>query len=190
MKKIVPYSILSLFGIFSAIMINKVTTLVGLPFLLLIFIFSFMMVGCMTKDSKSTIIKRIAKSYFLFMVGGSTYVLIELVYRARTHFSMYILGGLCFILIGLLNEVMNVSIITQMVFSAIIIVLLEYATGYIVNIQLGYNVWDYSEMPYNLHGQICLLFFNLWFLLSLAGIFIDDLLRSIVFKEKFPKYYL
>ena len=77
-----------------------------------------------------------------------------------------------------------------MFLSSIIIIGLEYITGYIVNIKLELNIWDYSNLPYNLNGQICLLFFNLWFLLSIVGILIDDILRTFVFGENFPKYYL
>ena len=65
---------------------------------------TFLLVGHVSKDSKSTALKRIVKSYFLFMIGGATYVLIEILFRDYSHVSMFILGGLCFILIGLLND--------------------------------------------------------------------------------------
>ena len=40
----------------------------------------------------------------LFIIGGFIYAGIEIGMRGFTHWSMFIVGGLCFIIIGLLNE--------------------------------------------------------------------------------------
>ena len=40
----------------------------------------------------------------LFIIGGITYVLIEISYRGYSHISMFIVGGFCFILVSSLNE--------------------------------------------------------------------------------------
>ena len=124
------------------------------------------------------------------MIGGATYNVIELLFRGYTHWSMFILGGLCFILIGLLNEIFNLSITSQMLLSSVIITGLEFIAGVIVNLMFRLNIWDYSNLPYNFMGQVCLLFFNLWFLLSFIGIVIDDYIRSILYDESMPTYYL
>lgn len=130
------------------------------------------------------------KYLFLFLFGGFTYGGIEILFRGYSHISMFIAGGLCFILIGLLNEVLpwNLSLISQMVISALIITTVELITGLIVNVWLNLNVWDYSSLPYNVAGQICLLFTNIWFLLSLPAILLDDYLRYFILKEKKPRY--
>jgi uncharacterized membrane protein len=60
--------------------------------------------------------------------------------------------------------------------------------GIIVNLAFKWGVWDYSQMPYNFMGQICLLYFNLWFLLSLMAILLDDYVRFFVLKEEKPHY--
>lgn len=190
MKKISPYILLTSLAIYSSFMLSNVWKVFNIYAILLFMLSTFLLVGHVSKDSKSTALKRIVKSYFLFMIGGATYVLIEILFRNYSHVSMFILGGLCFILIGLLNELIDISLPSQMFLSSIIITGLEYVTGYIVNIKLELNIWDYSNLPYNLNGQICLLFFNLWFLLSIVGILIDDILRTFVFGENFPKYYL
>jgi len=103
---------------------------------------------------------------------------------------MLIAGGICFILIGLLNEIFpyKVSIISQMFISALIVTAVEFISGYIVNIILGLNVWDYSDLPYNFLGQICLLFSNIWFLLSLPAIILDDYLKYYLLGEEKPSY--
>ena len=96
------------------------------------------------------------KYLFLFLVGGFTYFYIEILFRGYSHFSMIICGGLAFILCGAINQLMHfrISLVSQMILSSIIITGLEFVTGYLVNIRLHWNVWDYSKMPYNLHGQM------------------------------------
>jgi uncharacterized membrane protein len=105
---------------------------------------------------------------------------------------MVILGGVCFVIIGLLNEfyTWKMALISQMFISAIIITVLEFITGSIVNLWLNLGVWDYSYMPYNFLGQICLLYTNLWFLLSLPAIVIDDYIRYFFMREEKHKYKL
>lgn len=136
--------------------------------------------------------KLLLKYLFLFLVGGAIYCVIELLYRGYTHPSMYILGGLCFIVCGLFNEIFewDTPLLIQMLLSSIAITDLEFITGIIVNLILHLNVWDYSDLPFNLLGQICLPFCIIWFFLSLIGIVLDDYLRYYFFNEEKPKYKL
>lgn len=103
---------------------------------------------------------------------------------------MLLLGGLCFVLIGLINEHFSwkMKLWKQQFIATIIITTLEFITGYIVNIKLGWNVWDYSSLRFNLMGQICLLYSVFWFFLSAIGIILDDWLRYFLFKEEKPHY--
>lgn len=120
----------------------------------------------------------------LFLIGGRLYTWIELLWRGRTHWTMFMLGGLCFVIMGMLNEykfAWQQSLITQSIISAIVITVLEFITGCIVNLWLGWHIWDYSELPFNLMGQICLHFFLLWILFSAAGIILDDWLRYLAY---------
>lgn len=130
------------------------------------------------------------KYLFLFLTGGFAYFYIEILYRGFSHFSMIICGGLAFILCGAINQLMQfkVSVISQMILSMFIITALEFITGYIVNIQLNWNVWDYSGLPFNLLGQICLAYSLIWLILSLACIFLDDIIRWKIFDEQKPTY--
>jgi uncharacterized membrane protein len=102
---------------------------------------------------------RTLKYILLFFIGGYSYCGVELLFRGFSHISMLIAGGICFILIGLLNDVFphRISIISQMVISSLIITAVEFIVGMIVNVWLDLNVWDYSKLPYNFMGQICLL---------------------------------
>lgn len=132
------------------------------------------------------------KYLFLFLVGGFTYFYIEILFRGYSHFSMIICGGLAFILCGAINQLMHfrISLVSQMILSSIIITGLEFVTGYLVNIRLHWNVWDYSKMPYNLYGQICVAYSAIWLILSLVCIFVDDLIRWKIFDEERARYYI
>ena len=136
------------------------------------------------------ILKLLGKYTILFIIGGIVYNLIEIIWRGYSHWTMFILGGLCFVFLGLINEFIpwDMPLCIQMLIGTIIITILEYITGYIVNIKLGMNVWDYSLLPFNLNGQICLLFSILWYFISAIGIILDDIIRWKLFKEEKPTY--
>ena len=137
-------------------------------------------------------ISKLIQFLILFLVGGSVYVMIELLWRGRSYPSMFVLGGICFYLIGLINEKYpwDMPLISQMFISSIIVTTSEFIFGVILNIILKLGIWDYSQMPYNLCGQICLLFSILWFLLSAVAIVLDDFIRWKWFGEKKPKYHI
>ena len=109
-------------------------------------------------------IQKIIANFFKYLliweIGGITYYTVEILFRGYSHESMFILGGLCLVFIGLLNEIFsfNMYFELQVIIGDIIVVGLEFVTGLIVNIWLGLGVWDYSNMPFNFMGQVCLLF--------------------------------
>lgn len=132
----------------------------------------------------------ILKYIFLFIFGGFAYILIELLWRGRTHWTMFILGGIAFVSVGLLNNVLpwEMNFETQATIGATIITVLEFIAGVIVNIIFKMNVWNYSTIPLNFMGQVCLPFSLLWLLLSGVIIVVDDYIRYKFFNEKKPKY--
>ena len=133
---------------------------------------------------------KIKKYEFLFFVGATIYVIIEKLYRGYSHWTMFLLGGICFIALGLINEVIpwDMPLLLQMFIGGIIITVLEFITGCVVNLWLGWNVWDYSELPCNLLGQISLFSSIVWIGLSLVGIVLDDFIRWKFFGEDKPHY--
>lgn len=132
------------------------------------------------------------KYLILFDTGGLLYVILELLWRGWSHWSMFILGGICFIALGLINEVFpwDMPLWKQMLTGACLVTALELMTGCIVNLWLGWDVWDYSNLPGNILGQICPQFFVVWIFVSLGGIVLDDWLRYRWFGETFPHYRL
>ena len=132
------------------------------------------------------------KLFLLFLMGGCIYFAIEVAYKGESHASMFITGGTAFVLIGGINNYFDCDMpfVRQMLYSSVIITLLEFICGCIVNLWLGMYVWDYSDMPFNLLGQICLPFTAIWFALSPAAIFLDDFFRWQMFGEDKPRYVL
>lgn len=126
----------------------------------------------------------------LFLIGGIAYYFIEILYRGYSHFSMIIVGGLCFILIGSIDEFSNkeIPLLLQMIISVLIIDIIELFSGIIINKLLLLDVWDYSSLRYNFLGQISLRSSIAWFFLSLLAIYMDDLLRHVIYKEKMHLY--
>ena len=104
----------------------------------------------------------ILKKSALFTLGGGVYVGLELLWRGRSHVSMFAAGGLCFLLLGRIRRLPGRIILGPAVITAV-----ELATGLLVN--RDYSVWDYRAMPGNFLGQICPAYCLLWLPLSLAA---------------------
>ena len=123
-------------------------------------------------------------------MGGFIYGAIEILFRGYTHPSMFVTGGLCLVWVGGLNSFFEkqLSLPAQMFIGSIIITTAEFLCGLIVNIGFGMNVWDYSNMPFNIMGQVCLMFLCFWFLISFPAIIIEDFIRSGMFGEGKKNY--
>ena len=114
------------------------------------------------------IFKKSKKYAFCFAIGSAGYGIIELIWRGRTHWTMLIAGGICFVIFSLIEERMREkSLLTKCMLCSLSITLVELIFGIIFNIILKMNVWDYSKIPLNIFGQICPLYSMLWAGLSL-----------------------
>ena len=129
------------------------------------------------------------KYLFLGVIGSIVYMSLEILWRGYTHWTMGVLGGMCFICLGLINEILSweTPLVLQMFIGGTIITVLELITGCIVNLWLGWNIWNYTWQP-NLWGQISLYSSIGWIGLSLIGIVLDDYLRFWLFHEDKPRY--
>ena len=117
---------------------------------------------------------------FLMLVGGAIYYGLEIVNRGYSHWTMAVVGGICFVLMGLLSEYnkWNMPLIGLMGISSLIVTTIELMAGIILNLWLNLNIWDYSELPFNFLGQICLPFTIIWFCLSLPAILLNKYLGT------------
>ena len=104
---------------------------------------------------------KICKYSLLFSVGGVVYMGMELLWRGRSHGSMFLAGGTCFLLLGLLNRAQpRLPGWLRFPVGALVITMVELAAGLLVNRQ--YGVWDYRGQWGNFCGQICPAFTALW----------------------------
>lgn len=123
----------------------------------------------------------ISKDFLLFSVGGLSYGAMELLWRQRTHWSMVLTGGACFLaLYKLYGRFPRLSMPEKCVLGSLIITSLEFAVGCVVNLAFNLGVWDYSDLPFNILGQVCLLYSVLWGFLCIP---ISGICRLITIKE-------
>ena len=109
---------------------------------------------------------------FLFLVGGSGYVGLELLWRGRSHISMFLAGGLCFLLLGQLDRT-RLSFSAKCLLGAVIITAVELLAGLLTN--RDHQVWDYRQMPFNFLGQVCLSYSLLWIPVSFGAMLLHRL---------------
>lgn len=129
--------------------------------------------------------KKIREYTAVYTIGSLCYSAVEVLWRGFTHWTMAIAGGICFLLLYLLNlKLGRCSMFKKCFFGAAIITGVEFVVGCVVNLFLDWKVWDYSNMPFHLLGQVCLLFSGLWFLLCIPGLMLASLLRRRIFRHR------
>lgn len=116
---------------------------------------------------------------FIFLFGGLVYGLIEVLFRGYTHWTMLVTGGACFLIFYILNFILKTdSILIRCVIAMIVITTLEFIVGYVVNIILKWNVWDYSNLFLNFMGQISALYSSIWFSMGVPMTIAANFLKS------------
>ena len=109
---------------------------------------------------------------FLFLVGGIGYVGLEFLWRGRSHISMFLAGGICFLLLGQLDRA-RISVFMKCLLGAAVITTVELLVGLMTN--RDHQVWDYRQMPYNFLGQVCLSYSLLWIPVSFLAMLLHRL---------------
>lgn len=129
---------------------------------------------------------QIGKRILFFLMGGAAYVFLEFLWRGWSHGSMFLAGGSCFLLLGKLNAFRpKLSLPLRGLVGAGIITMVELLAGLLFN--RNYQVWDYRNLPFHFHGQICLPFFLLWIPLGLLAMYVYSWLdRKISFSPESP----
>ncbi len=129
--------------------------------------------------------KNLKNTLIFFSVGAMGYGLIELLWRGHTHWSMLTCGGLCFSIFGKLSsKLKNISLLYKAIIGSFFVTVLEFIYGIIFNVLLKKDVWDYSNIPFNFKGQICLLYSVFWWILGLVFIPFADFLNKRLKKGK------
>lgn len=138
--------------------------------------------------------KKINKILVLFLFGFFTYMLIELMYRQYTYVLMGVVGGIAVLLIDQINNRISwdIDILIQGTIGSLIITFFEYAIGKLSLAGVLPVMWDYSNVPLNYKGIICLPFSLAWIGLSIVAVVIADAINYYLLddEEVVPYYKL
>lgn len=131
------------------------------------------------------------RQIILFLVGFCAYITIEVCFRGHSYLLMGIVGGIILLLIDQINERIswNIDLIVYGIIGSAIATLFEFIIGETLKILNLSPMWDYSNLPFNFDGVICLPFSLLWIILSIIGVLIADAINYYVFEELPIPYY-
>ena len=137
-------------------------------------------------------VKKISMYTFIWAIGGIAYYAIEILYRGYSHWSMFVVGGtvLTFCTYQGVEMDWTEPIWIQILRATVFATSLEFITGIIVNKYMALSVWDYSDQPLQLWGQICIPFMLLFSGLISIAIPIGGVLVHRLFGEKKPNIFI
>lgn len=147
------------------------------------------------KETKSTLARYRAfmcvKYCSLFLVGFFGYMIMELLFRGYTYFTMGVLGGITILILDKLNSKISwdMDLLLQGCIGSILITTMELIVGEFIKINHFTEMWNYSNIPMNFDGVICLPYSLLWILVSLFAIFVADSINYYLFNEQPTPYY-
>ena len=91
----------------------------------------------------------------VFLIGGAVYSMLEIAWRGYTHWSMTLCGGLCFLVLYALHvHARALPLLLRCLLGSLSITALEFAAGCIVNLWLGWDVWEYSADMSAVHAFV------------------------------------
>jgi len=129
---------------------------------------------------RSAVRKRIGEFALVYSTGAASYSILEILWRGFTHWTMFFVGGACFLAIYI-NELFSNGkrLWKRCLVGCLTITSIEFVAGCIINIALKWNVWDYSKTKPQFLGQICLLYSALWFFLCIPICSLCKLFRTL-----------
>ena len=136
--------------------------------------------------------KKVSEDMFLWTLGGVIYYTIEMLFRGFSHWSMFVLGGFCMLFFekqGIWTGWKD-PLWRQVIRCSIFVTAGEFMTGIFVNKMMKWNVWDYSDQPLNLFGQICVPFIILFSGLCVIGILIVGFVLHWIYREEDPQFHV
>ena len=136
--------------------------------------------------------KIIIKNIILFLVGYCAYIAIEVTFRGVSYPLMGICAGLAVIIIDKINDYISwdIDIILQGVIGSIVITIFELIIGEIsLRTELLPIMWNYSNVPLNFDGVVCVPFSLIWIGLSIIGILVADTINYYIINIQPCPYY-
>lgn len=134
---------------------------------------------------------KIGKCVFMFIFGFMGYVTIEVIFRNVSYPLMGLCGGLVFVLLDRINDKISwdIDILVQGTIGSLLITSLEFIIGEMSLRGLIQPMWDYSDMPFNYKGIVCLPFSLIWVGLSIIAIVVADFINYYIFNDSTVPYY-
>ena len=130
-------------------------------------------------------LSKIRNNTVIFSVGGVLYGITELLWRKKTHWTMIVTGGICFLLLfRIFARIHKLGNIYKCMIGSFVITTVEFMVGCIVNIKFHMKVWDYSELPFNILGQVCPVYSFLWGVLTVPIIVVCNIVNRLLTKNK------
>lgn len=123
---------------------------------------------------------KIWKQAVLFYLGGMSYMGLEVLWRGWSHGAMFVLGGLCFLVLGHIAGRIRSRLLAALA-GAGAVTAMELACGLLVNRR--FQIWDYRQMPLNYRGQICLPYVVLWIPVCMLALWLYEVLEGHLFVD-------
>ncbi|MBR5370854.1 MAG: hypothetical protein IK130_01430 [Oscillospiraceae bacterium] len=117
-----------------------------------------------------------------FLLGFFIYTLLEITGRGRTHWTMGILGGIVLAVLYSMEGSLPAGRIVRALLGAVFVTSAEFTAGVFDNLIMEWDVWDYSDRPLNILGQVCPLFSLVWVVLC----FLAGLLCTALYEQFHP----
>lgn len=94
--------------------------------------------------------KKLSEYIFFWALGGCIYYFFEILFRGFSHWSMFVLGGICLLFFYIQGSLLHWKepLWRQVLRCIIFVTAMEFITGIIVNKWLHLEVWDYSGLPF------------------------------------------
>jgi len=127
--------------------------------------------------------EKFIRKLVLFIVGYSLYISLEVTFRGYSYALMGVIGGLLFLLLDIINEVLpwDTDLLLQGCIGSAMITFTELIVGEFLKHVVNFKMWDYSNCILNFDGVICVPFSLLWILVSIIGIIVADCINYYVF---------
>ena len=127
----------------------------------------------------------------IFIIGFCFYIAIEVCFRGYSYPLMGICGGVILLILDYINERISwdMDLILQGMVGSFFITLFELIVGIVLKSFDFSPMWDYSDIPFNFMGIICLPYSLLWIIVSIAGILLSDAINYYAFKKQPVPYY-
>lgn len=136
-------------------------------------------------------------SMLLWSWGGTVYFLLEVAFKTitghpeRISWTMLVVAILLTVPVERCGAQLPWScpLWLQALCCAALVTAVELVSGLFLNLWLGLDIWDYTDLPGNFLGQICPQYSAVWWVLCLVFIPAFDWLRYAVEDGNRPHYY-